>query len=652
MSIVSSIKPNLSARVGLMVMLLGVVTATSLFAQGAQRDPSVNMLSATVAGPTDPKELEAWMDQFLAEYLRNSPQASLGFALVKNGKIFFQKGYGYADDKKKTPVIPDQTIFDTASVSKLVTATAVMQLVDQGKLNLDADVNTYLKQFQLENNYLAPVTVSSLLTHTGGIDDSFLIGSVDRPADLVSLGDFFTKNTPRRARAPGEQIVYSNWGMAFAGYLVEAVSGVSFYEYVEQNVFRPLGMEHSSFRRPIPAQLSPFVATAGVAGQPPDKTAIQGYPAEALVSTVTDMAHFMIAHLNGGKSGDGRILSEKSAHEMHRQHFTQHPRMPGVAYGFFESYINDRRALFHTGGGGHESLLYLLPDENLGFYIVYSGELEKNFVQAFLDHYYPASRPFILPKPSADFARRAERFTGLYRPNFIASTSIEKLVGLIADTPVVSNGDGTLTLRLPPLGSKSLRLVEVEPLLFRAEEGFYVTFREAGNEKIARMYISGSIKDPTAYDKLRWYESGLLHAGLGAAGFLVFLSFPIVSMIGFIRRRWWKAPLERQPVVGDPRLAWRMALLVSVLVVLTPMPVLAWMLIGDHSRPSQFKLALPVSMGTLLLAALLGLTLPVFAGISWKQSDWPIARRIYYSIVALAAFLMIPFLHHWNLLGL
>jgi len=288
-------------------------------------------LAATVAGPTDTKELEEWMDQFLADYLKNSSAPSLGFVLVKDGKIFFQKGYGYADAEKTTIVVPDQTLFYAASVSKLVTATAVMQLAERGKLNLDADVNAYFERFHLERNFSAPVTVANLLTHTSGIDDSFILGSVDRPADLVPLAEFFSKNIPRRARRPGEQIVYSNWGMALAGCLVETASGVSFYDYVEQNVFQPLGMMHSSFRRPFPPNLASFVATAGLGGQPPDKTAIQLYPAESLVSTVTDMGHFIIAHLNGGRFDGRRILSQASLAEMHRQHFTQHLRMPGVA---------------------------------------------------------------------------------------------------------------------------------------------------------------------------------------------------------------------------------------------------------------------------------------------------------------------------------
>jgi CubicO group peptidase (beta-lactamase class C family) len=632
-----------------MALLLSVVMVVAAGAQPVNHVSNAETLGPHESGPTDSKEIEKWMDEFLADYLKHSA-ASLGFVLVKNDKIIFEKGYGLADVKTKAPVVPNQTLFTAASVSKLVTATAVMQLIEQGRLRADADVNTYLKRFQLEKNFSAPVTVANLLTHTSGLDDSFIAGSVDRPSDLVSLDDFFTKNPPRRGRPPGEQIVYSNMGMAFAGYLVEAVSGQPFYDYVEQNIFRPLKMEHSSFRRPFPLNLAPFVATAGVAGQPPDKTAVQLYPAESLVTTVEDMGHFIIAHLNGGRFEEQQILSEASTQEMHRQQFTQHPKMPGVAYGFFESYLNDKRELFHTGGGGHESILFLLPNERVGFYLVYSGELDKDFVQAFLDHYYPAANPFRLPNPPSYFTDRAKKFTGLYRPNFVANTNIEKLVGLVADTHVVSNEDGTLTLELPPFRSKRMRMVEVEPLLFRGEGGFYIAFKTDSNGKITRMFTSGSTRDPTAYDKLRWYESGLLSAGLGGVGFIVFLSFTIGSAIGFIRRGWRKLRSKPQPKKTEQRLAWWMATLVSLLVVISPAPILTWMLFGDHSRPSQFRFAFHISSGALLLASLLGPSLLFFAGFAWKACAWTIVRRVYYSVVAITAFLMVPFFYYWNLL--
>jgi len=273
---------------------------------------------------------------------------------------------------------------------------------------------------------------------------------------------------------------------------------------------------------------------------------------------------------------------------------------------------------------------------------VHSGELPRDFLQAFLDHYYPA-RPFMLPSPRADFASEADRFTGIYRPGFIARTTIEKLVAFIADTRVTSNADGALTVSLPPLAHVKMRMVQIEPLLFRAEGGFYVAFRENKSGIIDHMFVSGSVKDPTSYDRLRWYESGLLHAVVGLTGLLLFTSFPVVTLVEFIRHR---------PSALEQRLAWRIAALVSGAVVSAPVPVLIWMAFGDHSRPSQFERAANITSVSLAIASVVGIALPVFAVLVWTRGQWNPTRRIYYTALSLAGSCLMPYLHHWNLLGL
>ena len=602
------------------------------------------------AGWTTQSEFESWVNNFLAENIDKSRMPSLGLVVIKDGSIFFQKGYGPANDEGDSTVSPDQTLFRAASVSKLVTVTAVMQLVEQGKLNLDADINTYLTRFHLENNYPAPITARHLLTHTSGIEDRLFGNTVPSADRLVSLGDYFAAHVPRRIRPPGEQIAYSNTGMALAGHLVEAVSGLSFEEYVERNIFQPLGMTRSSFRQPYPGHLAADVVPSGA-----DSGAMLLYPSGSMISTVSDMGRFIAAHLHGGRFGDARILSEETVREMHRQHFAGHARMPGIGYGFFENYTNGRRVLFHTGLSGHQSLLCLLPEANVGFYIVLSArqggpyqELRRKFMQAFLDRYYPAAHPLTLPMSPSDFKQRAARFTGLYRPNLFPRTTIETLANMVADTRVSANGDGTLTVSLP-LGAKSFRVVEIEPLLFRSEDGFYFAFGQDERGHINRMHMSGSIVDPVSFERLKWYESGILHAILAAIGFLIFLSFCLITLIGFISHLFRKAKHGKH---SPSRWAWRMAFLVSVLVILSPMLALFWYLIGDPElRPYKIESALYISLSVLQLAALLGLTLPVFAFKSWKHGYWTIARRVYFSIVALAGLLMIPFSHYWNLLG-
>ena len=633
--------------------LIGMIAVTlSLIAMKAPRaESSVPRLAE--ARLTDANEFASWFSSFLAEQTKGSQTPSLALVVVKDGVVFFQKGYGGSSAKSNPVVTPDQTLFRAASVSKLVTATAVMQLVEQGRLDLDADINTYLTRFQLENNYASPVTTRHLLTHTSGIEDRLFGNAVPSANRLVSLGDFFAAHVPHRIRPPGEQIAYSNTGMALAGYLVEVVSGLSFEEYVERNIFQPLGMTRSSFRQPYPAELAPDVVPSGA-----DSGALELYPSGSMISTVADMGRFIAAHLNGGKLGEARILSEVTVREMHKQHFSGHERMPGVAYSFFENYTNGRRVLFHTGLSGHQSLLCLLPEENAGFYIVLSAEqggqyqdLRRKFMQAFLDRYYPAAQAYVLPEPPSDFITRAGRFTGLYRPNLLPRTTIETLGNLASDTSVTSNGDGTLAVSLPPFGAKSFRIVEVEPMLFRSEDGFYFAFKEDEKGKITRLVMSGSIVDPVSFERLKWYQSGTLHAVLAATGFLIFLSFCFVTLVGFILRVFSKAKW-REVTSPASRLAWRIAFLVSALVVLSPVIAVVWYLIGDPEwRPYKIESTLYVSTSLLQLAALIGLTLPIFAYRAWRQSYWPFLRRTYFSVVALAGLLMLPFFYYWNLLG-
>ncbi len=416
----------------------------------------------------------------------------------------------------------------------------------------------------------------------------------------------------------------------------------------------PLGMTRSSFRQPYPAHLAPDVIPSGA-----DSGAILLYPSGSMINTVTDMGRFIAALLKGGSFANARILSEESVGEMLRQHFTGHTGMPGIAYGFFENFSNYHRVLFHTGSSGHQSLLCLLPKEQMGFYLVLSArqggvhqDLRRKFMQAFIDRYFPAPQISSLPAPSADFTQRAERFTGLYRPNLLPRTTIETLGNLATDTRVTSNGDGTLTVNLPPLGAKTFRIVEVEPKLFRSEDGFYFGFQENESGTISRLHMSGSIVDPVSFEKLKWYESGTLHAILAVTGFLVFLSFCAVTLFGFVVHLISKTKRDDASVSGASRLAWRMGFLVSALVVLSPVVALGWYYVGDPElRPYKIIFALYASVSVLQLAALLGFTLPIFAFKSWKHMYWSLMRRIYFSLVALAGLMLMPFFYYWNLLG-
>src|SRR5262249_32882019 len=150
-----------------------------------------------------PAEMESFIDGFMALQLREAPAAGATVAVVKDGQLFFAKGYGYADIDKRVPVDPEKTLFRPGSISKTFTWTAVMQLVEQGKLNLDRDVNTYLREFKLPATFPAPVTLRNLMTHTAGFEDG-AVGYLFKssPSELVPIDQFLRAHVPTRVRPP------------------------------------------------------------------------------------------------------------------------------------------------------------------------------------------------------------------------------------------------------------------------------------------------------------------------------------------------------------------------------------------------------------------------------------------------------------------
>jgi CubicO group peptidase (beta-lactamase class C family) len=239
----------------LATILIGTVSQPA-FASASAPITDSGQASLQLSGPTDPQEMEAFMDEFIPAQLEENHIPGATVSVIKDGKLFFAKGYGYADLETRRPVIADQTLFRPGSVSKLFTWTAVMQLAEQGKVDLHTDINTYLKDFQIPATYPEPITLAHLLTHTTGFEEFgeglfILDGERMMPlAELMSLG------MPARIYAPGEVVTYSNYGTTLAGYIVEQVSGLSFEQYIEENILNPLGMTHSTFLQPLPPELA------------------------------------------------------------------------------------------------------------------------------------------------------------------------------------------------------------------------------------------------------------------------------------------------------------------------------------------------------------------------------------------------------------
>ena len=285
-------------------------------------------------GPNDPIEVSSFIDGVMATSMRNNHVPGAVVVVVKEGEVFFAKGYGYADLENKIPVDPATTLFRPGSVSKLFTWTAIMQLVEEGKLDLDKDVNTYL-DFEIPDTFSEPITLRNILTHTAGFED---IGNglfkIDETL-VSSLETYVKEYQPARVFPPGTTGAYSNYGSALSGYIVERITGMAFEDYIAENILRPLGMNHSTFEQPLPPSLIDDMAEGyNHVNAEYIKASFEfvvGNPAGALSATGLDMANFMIAHLQDGRFKNTQILSPETTQQMHSPLYRPDPQLDGMA---------------------------------------------------------------------------------------------------------------------------------------------------------------------------------------------------------------------------------------------------------------------------------------------------------------------------------
>lgn len=658
------IKKSMTMMLTLVIMLSVVAP---VMAQENRDTPGKNVSTTPSQGqgPDDPAELEAFLDELMAKDMEEHHIPGAAVSVVKDGMLFFAKGYGYADLENRIPVEPEQTVFAIGSAGKLFTWTAVMQLVEQGKLDLEADVNTYL-DFHIPDTYPQPITLRHLLTHTAGFEDLWFEAFAWEADDLMPVGEWLASHIPGRVRPPGEVAAYSNYGAMLAGYIVARVSGQPYEQYIQEHIFDPLRMEHSTMQRPLPPNLREHEskgywysdgAYQAVPVVPDDYLGQMAMnPAGGHLSSAMDMARFMITHLQGGFYGDAsseiRILEETTARQMQDTLYAPDPRILGTAYGFFDFSDNGQRTIGHSGSTiGFATLLLLLPDQNLGVFVVYTNEdvgglttQHFGFQRAFFDHYFPA--PSVEPiQPPADFDQRASRFVGSYRNARSAYTTFEKLFNLTRPPVEISDpGDGTLLLTINGL---ELRLVEVEPLYFRQVDGpFGVVFREDDRGRITHMFLDVSPQED--YEKMNWYETAGFNMALLLGCVLAFLSMMPVAVVRAIRNR--RPSDDRKPASRGARIANWTIVGISVLNLLF---VTGTVMMASGLGFPRFGLTLTdrIVLGLGVFSALLTVGALVFTILAWKNRYWGNAARTYYTLVTVAAVVFVWFLNQWNLLG-
>jgi CubicO group peptidase (beta-lactamase class C family) len=585
-------------------------------------------------------------DGELPERLRNDRVPGAVVSVVSGGATVFSNGYGAADLERDVAFSPSASLVRIASITKLFTWTAVMQQVEAGRLDLDADVNQYLSTFQIPAAYHEPVTLRILMSHTAGFED-WIIGTAARSAaDVPPLGEYLAANVPARIRPPGEVSAYSNYGAALAGHIVAEVSGEPYDRYVQRHILGPLGMDHSTPAEPVPVPLAADLAASYNSDvTPPERVPFQFdklAPDGSISATAEDIARFIAAHLD---QGGGGILAPETMAAMHERSFSADPLLDGYAHGFKERTINGHRALMHDGGWeGFVSALVLLPDCDLGVFMSVNGtsgvEAAIDVMDLFFDRFAPEAEPAEAPVASTSEAPTtpAGPVAGFYAPTRRNESTMERLLTLLGSSRLTVDGDGTVRFRgdqWRPVGDGLYQRVDGEQRLsFRIGPG-------------GRRYV---ITDGPSYELLGVTDSlpaNLVVLLVFLVAALTALAVPVAGAWRRIRRR--RAP--RRSVVGGWRLARSLAA-GAALLGLVFLGSIVVTLLGDtgdyiYGAPLGFRLLLTLPLLVLAVAvAAVASTV-----VSWRGSGASVVSRIHQVWLLTGTAALIWFVWQWNLIG-
>jgi CubicO group peptidase (beta-lactamase class C family) len=473
------------------------LTAQSNVSQSNKSEPSQSGRLARLTA----SDAEGWIGGYMPYALRRNGIPGAVVVVVKDGQIVFSKGYGTSDVATGAPVDPAKTLFRPGSISKLFTFTAVMQLVDQGKIDLDADVNRYL-DFEIPPFDGKPVTMRHMMTHSAGFEETAKNIIVSKPGNFLPLDKVVKVWVPERVVAPGQYPAYSNYASTLAGYIVQRVSKTPFEVYIADNILKPLGMNNSSFAQPLPKPLAVQMSKGYFTEDRPKpafELASMG-PAGGLSMTGEDAARFMIAHLNRGTYNGAQMLKPETADLMHRTALQVTTPANGMTLGFMELSQDGNRAIGHGGDTeAFHSMMTLFPDSNVGVYVSLNGEGRDNSSSAVR---FELTNMFVsryLPKPptvkySVDKKTAAEHAALLASSGYILSRSSSSnflAIGtLLGQVGIAVNPDGTISVPIVRnVSGGPMTLREISPFIWQEVGGSNRLVAVVKNGKVVRWAI-------------------------------------------------------------------------------------------------------------------------------------------------------------------
>ena len=602
-------------------------------------------------------DLEAFFDGIVPLQLERSDAAGATVLVRKDGKELVKKGYGFSDIAKKKPVDPDSTIFRLASISKLFTWVSVMQLVEQGKLDLDADVNKYL-DFQIAPAFGKPVALRNLMTHTAGFEEEIRDILLTDPKKAAPLREFLIENQPRRMFPPGEVPAYSNYGVGLGGYIVQRASGQMFEDYVAEHIFQPLAMKHSSFRQPLAQELA-ALPSEGYRNNT-EKPAV-GFeiftpaPAGGISSTASDMGRFAEALLNGGELDGHRILKPETLQSMWTKQFGTSDALPVMCMGFYQTWRNGLRFIGHDGDLiAFHSMFLVEPREKLVIFISYNSagtasKTRTEILTAFADRYYPSVQAPTFHKLVAE---EVKAIKGTYQATRRADSTKLSLGNLISQADADVDKDGILKIdEFKDLRGHVRKWKPIGKDLWQDEndQRWIFAIRDSAG-RIVRLAVSFP---GVQSERVVWYENGSMILPVLCASLAILILVIVASLIRVGRRILMSKRPAFQPQPGTlqltmgPRLsaiAW-IALAIGTAVLMARLEHES--MLPTHDVDKYFVMMNLVTG----LAIFFSLFAIVSGLLVWRRSEIRFISKLKFALVAFACLFLTWFSVHWHVIG-
>jgi CubicO group peptidase (beta-lactamase class C family) len=611
----------------------------------------------TPSHPLDQSDLTAFFDGIVPLQLERSDIAGASVLVMKDGNVLLSKGYGYADMKSRKPVDPTSTIFRLASISKLFTWISVMQLEEQGKLDLDTDVNRYL-DFQVRPAFNKPITLRNLMTHTGGFEETINNIIFTDPKKAVSLRDYLIRNQPMRIYPPGDIPAYSNYGVGLASYIVQRASGEPFEQYVQEHIFAPLGMVHSSFYQPLEKPLGGLPSEGYRSNTTKPAVGFEIFNpvgAGGVSSSAADMGRLGQALLNGGELEGKRILKPETLAEMWKPQFQAHSLLPPICMGFYQLWRNNLRWIGHEGDlVAFHSLFFVEPQQKVVLFVSYNSAgggraARPEIINFFSDRYFPGARPAQFLKTSAKELKDIE---GQYQSTRRVETTRLKASNLFEQRSARVDKDGVLTLEdVKDLRGHPIKWRPVGKDLWQAEDDQQKIFAIRNDKnKIVRLAIDFP---GIQMQRVPWHENSdlilpALGSSLGILVLVILASFIRVGKRLFLRKRQRPAP---QPGTAWVSAGARIAAFVWV-AFLGSILIFAAVEGDDLMPPTPEWFKWFVLMNWVTAVALFFSLFAIGSGIRvWWRDNLRIVTRVKFSLVGLACLILSWLAIHWNLIG-